>query len=196
MDHESAPDQSFEERRLLRDLDRGEAAAFDRFVATYSPVLWRYAQAHLGADAAPDIVQSTLLVAVERLDSFRHEGPLGAWLVSICRHQVLDYRRRHSVRARHAAPDDLDLDRFEGGGPSASESLERLEERASVHSTLELLPPPYGEVLEWKYLEEISVKEIAVRLAVSPKAAESTLTRARSAFRRFFKPAPLSWSNP
>jgi DNA-directed RNA polymerase specialized sigma24 family protein len=38
-------------------------------------------------------------------------------------------------------------------------------------------------VLEWKYVDGLSVKEIADRLAVGPKAAESLLTRARTACR-------------
>jgi RNA polymerase sigma factor (sigma-70 family) len=52
-----------------------------------------------------------------------------------------------------------------------------------VHAVLDRLPPRYGRALEWKYLEELSVKEIARRLEVGPKAAESLLTRARLAFR-------------
>ncbi len=51
---------------------------------------------------------------------------------------------------------------------------------------LDQLPSHYGSALEWKYLEELSVKEIASRLKLSPKAAESTLTRAREAFRDGF----------
>jgi len=38
-------------------------------------------------------------------------------------------------------------------------------------------------VLEWKYIQGLSVAEIATRLGTSMKAAESMLTRARLAFR-------------
>jgi RNA polymerase sigma-70 factor (ECF subfamily) len=48
------------------------------------------------------------------------------------------------------------------------------------------LPRRYSDVLEWKYIQGLSVKEIATRLGVAPKAAESTLNRARSAFRDGF----------
>jgi RNA polymerase sigma-70 factor (ECF subfamily) len=48
---------------------------------------------------------------------------------------------------------------------------------------LDYLPRRYGQVLEWKYIEGLSVKEIADKLGIAPKAAESTLTRARNAFR-------------
>ena len=38
-------------------------------------------------------------------------------------------------------------------------------------------------MLEWKYVDGLPVQEIAQRLAIGPKAAESLLTRAREAFR-------------
>ena len=55
-----------------------------------------------------------------------------------------------------------------------------------VQLTLDSLPNPYGDMLEWKYLQGHSVKEIAARLQISPKATESLLTRARRAFREGF----------
>ena len=52
-----------------------------------------------------------------------------------------------------------------------------------IQATLDNLPAHYGDVLEWKYVDGMSVKEIAAQLSVGPKAAESMLTRARTAFR-------------
>ena len=45
------------------------------------------------------------------------------------------------------------------------------------------MPKHYGDILEWKYVDGLSVADIAARLGVGPKAAESLLTRARNAFR-------------
>ena len=44
----------------------------------------------------------------------------------------------------------------------------------------------YGDALEWKYLEGLAVREIADRLGLTAKAAESLLARAREAFRDGF----------
>jgi RNA polymerase sigma-70 factor, ECF subfamily len=49
------------------------------------------------------------------------------------------------------------------------------------------LPAHYADALEWKYIDEVSVQEIGIRLGLGPKAAESLLTRARSAFRDAFR---------
>ncbi len=191
MRDDSPTDESLWERHLLRSMARGDRSSFDHFVAHYSPSLVRYAHSHLAghAEAVPDIVQATLAVAVERLDSFRGDGPLGAWLLGICRFQIATYWRRWKVRQQCIADPSVGLDDLESNDDSPWQTLEAGHRRATVHSTLDLLPPPYGAVLEWKYLQELSVREIADRLGVSPKAAESTLTRARSAFRKFFSAA-------
>jgi DNA-directed RNA polymerase specialized sigma24 family protein len=71
-----------------------------------------------------------------------------------------------------------------GGGPE--EEFRRKEVARLVQVTLDNLPYPYGDTLEWKYLQGHSVREIASRLRLTPKAAESLLTRARQAFREGF----------
>ncbi len=70
--------------------------------------------------------------------------------------------------------------------PAAEEpenTLWRQDMMRLIQATLDNLPGHYGDVLEWKYVDELSVKEIADQLGVGPKAAESLLTRARTAFR-------------
>jgi len=64
--------------------------------------------------------------------------------------------------------------------------LLRREVARLVHVTVDHLPPHYSQLLEWKYSDGLSVKEIAGQLGISPKAAESLLTRARQAFRDGF----------
>jgi DNA-directed RNA polymerase specialized sigma24 family protein len=48
------------------------------------------------------------------------------------------------------------------------------------------LPVKYADLLEEKYLEGLSVADIARRRGESDKAVESNLSRARDAFRQAF----------
>ena len=66
------------------------------------------------------------------------------------------------------------------------DALQRKETARLVQVVLDRLPDRYGDALEWKYIEGLSVAEIAVRLGVATKAAESLLARARTAFRDAF----------
>ncbi|MGB5512046.1 MAG: sigma-70 region 4 domain-containing protein, partial [Woeseiaceae bacterium] len=56
-----------------------------------------------------------------------------------------------------------------------------------VKTTLEYLPANYATALEMKYIQGCSVAEIAARLNIGTKAAESVLSRARAAFKDGFK---------
>jgi len=85
-----------------------------------------------------------------------------------------------SVEARGA----LESIRFERDDPE-SQSVRR-EVARRVHLTLDHLPPRYAVVLEWKYTDGLSMKEISDRMGVSAKAVESLLSRARAAFRDGF----------
>ena len=78
------------------------------------------------------------------------------------------------------------LDSIGAAADAPDARLARADTGRIVQLALDHLPPRYSRALEWKYLEELSVDDIAARLQCTPKAAESLLTRARDAFRDAF----------
>jgi RNA polymerase sigma-70 factor (ECF subfamily) len=179
---------------LARRLLAGDEPAFEEFFAACFPPLYRFAMARLGGneDAAEDIVQRVLIRSLDRLHTYRGEAALLTWVCTLCRHEISGWRAR-AGRARDISLSDdrpemrayLDvLAAVDVGDPEAA--LSRRELSGLVQLTLDHLPARYGDVLEWKYIEELSVGEIAGRLGVGYKAAESLLTRARAAFRDGF----------
>jgi RNA polymerase sigma-70 factor, ECF subfamily len=168
--------------------------AFDEFFAAYSPRLYRFALGRLDGneDAAEEIVQRVLIRGLERLRSYRGEAALLTWLCTLCRHEIAAWRGRHGraregvvIRGSARAARDARLPRCRKHGRSRDRAAPR-ELTGFVQLTLDHLPGRYGEVLEWKYIHDLSVDEIAHRLGVGYKAAESLLTRARAAFREGF----------
>lgn len=178
-----------EERELVRKIIMGDARAFEEFAEHYIPYLQRFARKRVTnvADEARDIVQSTICKAIEKLGTWRGESPLLVWLYACCRNEIASRyrggRNRHEVGADFS---DENLVVFASGADGPDVDLLRGEEEKLVHSALGLLPPRYASVLEWKYIEELPVASIAERLGLSVKGAESTLTRARDAFRIVF----------
>jgi RNA polymerase sigma-70 factor, ECF subfamily len=178
------------DRAVARRILGGDEAAFRDLFDRYFPRLYRFALARVPGDpdTARDIVQQTFCRAIERLDTYRGEATLYTWFCQICRNVVTDHYRRNS-RSRVVLLEDLPdaraiLESF--AAPEADEP-ETGAMRAQVHriveATLDALPGHYGEALEWKYIDGLSVREIAQRLSLGEKAAESLLTRARESFR-------------
>ena len=185
-------DQVHVDKAVARRILGGDEAEFRELFDRFFPRLYRFALARLHGDqeVARDVVQQTFCNAIERLDSYRGEAALYTWFCQICRNAIADhYRRRQRGAERVVLLEDQPNARaiLEALAAPASDEPETGVWRQQVHrvveATLDALPGHYGEVLEWKYLDGHSVEEIARRLDVGPKAAESLLTRARDAFR-------------
>ena len=186
---------------LARRVLAGDEAAFDEFFAGYFPRLYRFALARLGGneDASEEIVQRVLIRALARLQTYKGEAALLTWLCALCRREIAGWHEREGKVREVSFFDDrpqmraaLDaLAAVHADDPEAA--FRRREMSALVQLTLDHLPGRYGDVLEWKYIQELSVDEIADRLGVGYKAAESLLTRARAAFREGFPFVTGDW---
>jgi RNA polymerase sigma-70 factor, ECF subfamily len=173
----------------------GDEQAFNAFFDAVYPALYRFALTRLDSDreAAGDVAQTTICKVIAKLHTYRGEAALLTWACVFCRHEIHAHatRRGHRVHVQlaeddpevRAALESLRLATVED--PDAS--LDRVRLAAFVQRVLDHLPAHYADALEWKYIDEVPVHEIATRLALSSKAAESVLTRARVAFRDAFR---------
>jgi len=187
--------QADEDRVLVGRMLAGDQRAFDEFFNTYADRLYRFALTRLGSDtaAAEDAAQQTMCRAIEKLAHFRGEAALFTWLCQICRNTMSDMFRSKGYQTRKVVPFEDSEEVRTALEALSFVPLEDPEEAASadqvqrvVRAILDHLPPRYSDVLEWKYMQGFSVQEIAGRLGVAPKAAESVLSRARVAFREGF----------
>ena len=171
----------------------GDQRAFQALFDEYFPRLYRFALGRLegNEDAAREVVQQTFVNGFERLDSYRGEAALYTWFCRICHNALVDHCRRRNMDFRRLVPIDdhpemqavLELlSTADTEWPEAEAS--RRDAQRLVQSVLDYLPDHYGNALEWKYVEGLSVAEIAERMGAGQKAVESLLTRARNAFRR------------
>jgi RNA polymerase sigma-70 factor (ECF subfamily) len=182
------------DRLLVRRMLRGDQRAFSEFFDASFPGLYRFALVRLGydADAAEEAAQAALCKAVAKLHTYRGEAALFTWLCTICRREigVLSQRRGRRELALTRLDDSPEvraaLDALAASEEMPEGELLRKELGDLVRLALDNLPSRYAAVLEWKYIDGESVREIAHRLELGQKAAESTLTRARGAFREAF----------
>jgi RNA polymerase sigma-70 factor (ECF subfamily) len=164
-----------EERELVIRLRAGDESAFETFAEHYIAGLYRFALRRLDHDRelTREIVQSTVCKVIEKLDSYRAEAPLFTWLCACCRNEIAAHFRRAGRR-----PKEVELVEDVPQEPADGSDTTEL-----VHAALDRLPPTYARAMEWRYLDGLEVAEVAQRLALTYKAAESLLSRARSAFR-------------
>ena len=174
---------------LLDGARRGDAEAWRALYGRYLPFVWRQAHTLLGdSHAAEDVTSEVMLALLRNINNLESEVPkLGGWLRTVVRCKAADHQRG-LIRSRAkmaVAASRVDVDGLQSQlAPSAS--LEAMETQRRVHLALDALPERQRIVLEWKYLEALSVRGMAERLGESEKAIESVLYRARNEFRRLF----------
>ena len=180
-----------EDLALVDRMLAGDERAFEAFGDRYTAAVYRFARGRLKGDreTTRELVQTTMIKALTKLETYRGEASLLTWLCACCHYEMLMHFRRQ--RAAPAEVELADEPHFALGLPwtaaDAEAGLMQREEAELVHLALDVLPAHYARALEWKYLGELPVQEIASRLEVAPKAAESLLTRAREAFRKSYE---------
>jgi RNA polymerase sigma-70 factor (ECF subfamily) len=181
-----------EDLELAERMLAGDEAAFEAFGELYFKALYRFTSTRLRGDRelTREIVQTAVTKALSKLDTYRGEASMLTWLCSCCRNEILmHFRRRRTTAPDVELTEELEpAAGFGSLGPGSPEAkLLRRETSHLVHAALDGLPGHYGQALEWKYLDGLPVADIAWRLGVRPKAAESLLTRARQAFRTIYE---------
>lgn len=180
-----------DDKRLVKQLLAGDQRAFDRFFEENFARLYRFALVRLSDDpeGAREVVQITLTRAVRNLHQFRAESALFTWLCAICRNETSDWLRRqiryreHIVLYEDHPEVQAAVDSFQIPDEDNPErQYQRTEAMRLIQVALDRLPAKYGNVLEWKYVEGHSLKEISAKLDIGTEAAQSLLARAKRAF--------------
>ena len=130
--------------------------------------------------AAQDVTQEVFLAALESWDSYRGDGSVLAWLRGIARRKVADHFgqlcRGNSVNITDALPTT----------PESQEDPAQTRARLLAEA-MRRLSPETVELVEEKYLEGLTVRQIAQRHTRTESAVESALSRARALLRDTFR---------
>lgn len=156
--------------------DQGAAllAMYDRAV----PQVYGYLCARAGTPVvAEDLTADTFMAAVQAVKQHSVPELTVAWLIAVARHKLIDHWRKQTREERglrvvgeqetDVYEDDVDL-RFE---------------RVQARAVLDQLGPHHRSALTLRYLDGLSVPEVADHLGRTVHATEALLVRARNAFR-------------
>jgi RNA polymerase sigma-70 factor, ECF subfamily len=149
---------------------------------------------------AEDLVQDSLVKAFRFADRFEPGTNLRAWLYTIL-HNTWRNQRRDAARGNV----DVDSDRVEEaaaspGGPTASETPERILLRstldADLQAALDALPEAFREAVWLRDVEEFSYAEIAKMLDIPMGTVMSRISRGRRLLFEKLSPTRTSASLP
>ncbi len=149
----------------------------------YGDIMFRYAVARVRDKAtAEDLVQDTLLAALEAAATFKGGSTEQTWLIGILRHKVLDYFRK-SAREQPIALDgnesaaarDEDFDDQGGWTVSIADwvtpekSVERDEFWHALRGCVDTLPDNLRTVFSLRELDGLETEQLMETLDISTK---------------------------
>ncbi|GAB4191359.1 MAG: sigma-70 family RNA polymerase sigma factor [Phycisphaeraceae bacterium] len=171
----------------------------ENWVEAHADSLYRYAVSRVGqSHLAEDLVQDTLLAAMQARRSFRGDSQELTWLIGILRHKVLDHFRSAKTRRETRLGEDDDggaiFDSWfnEKGGwkrlpgrwePNGEQLLENQEFWAVFHDCMTGLPDRPRQAFTMKVLDDQESAEVCKELKITPTNFWVVLHRARALLR-------------
>ncbi|MFQ6099926.1 MAG: RNA polymerase sigma factor [Anaerolineae bacterium] len=167
---------SEDEARLIQRAKKGDPTAFAEIYDRHQPAIYRYIFYQVDdAATAEDLTSEVFARLVEKIDRFTYRGrPLLAWLYTIARNLVTDYRRR----AGRSLPLPLD-ERLVASTDALEEAVEH-----RLAAAVARLTEDQRQVILLKFVEGLDNEMVAQTLGKSVGAVKSLQHRALAALRR------------
>jgi len=132
------------------------------------------------AKVAEDLTADTFLAAVSAVRRDAVADLTVAWLITVARNKLVDHWRRQEREERK-----LRLIHDESG--DVADDWDALVDAGEAHRVLAGLGSHHRSALSLRYLDGLSVPEVAESLGRTVHATEALLVRARGAFRRAYE---------
>lgn len=181
----AATERDVSDEDILARIADGDSAALAALYERYARVVYGLALRMLGnRELAEDLVQETFWRVWRRSSTFNRErGRVASWVLGIAHNLAIDELRRQRLRPVPVYEDDARpvLQELEDEQVDVAAAALGSEQRTTLISALQAIPPEQREVIELAYFGGLSQREIAERLQ---NPIGTVKTRARLALQK------------
>jgi RNA polymerase sigma-70 factor (ECF subfamily) len=167
-----------EDLELVERAKRGDVEAYEELVKRYQDAAFRTAYLVAGSTGeAEDAAQEAFVKAFHALDRFRSGSPFRPWLLAIVANEART--RLRSAARRGSLALRLSEGRPDGDAtPSPEAAALALADKEALIEAMSTLGDDDRLVIGYRYLLDLSEKEMATALGVRPGTVKSRLSRA------------------
>lgn len=180
---------------LVTEAVQGSKLALEEIVERIQrPVYSLSLRMLLDPEDAKDTAQEILIAVITNLRGYRHEGPFRAWVMRIAVNKLKSVRKSRAEN-KMSSVDNLEaiIDRYEANGWFSNprdipdQYLEAETRAVCTHAILLCLDRSHRMAFILGVVMEVSSRDGALILGISPAAYRKRLSRARSKIKLFLK---------
>jgi RNA polymerase sigma-70 factor, ECF subfamily len=167
------------------DADLRDPGGFRAFYEEAVPRVYGYLFHRCGgvASIAEDLTQESFAAAVVEIKRGKRISEPIPWVLSVAKHKLIDHYRREERRERK-------LSLVWEAERTRDETITAAEvSRERALASLAALPASQRAAVSLRYLDGMSVREVAAALGKSVRATESLLARGRENFKQRYSEA-------
>ena len=178
-------DVTADDERLLIEAAQADPARFVELYDRHVDRVYAYVSRRTGSrTAAEDITSAVFEQALTHLPRFEWRGvPFTAWLFRIAANALADHWKREG-RTSSEPPPDVPNER----------EYQDLERRVSLFQLVDRLPQTQRQVIQMRFVEERSIRDVAAALGRSEGAVKQLQLRALENLRKEIQERPAERS--
>ncbi|HEY4359304.1 MAG TPA: sigma-70 family RNA polymerase sigma factor [Acidobacteriaceae bacterium] len=180
---------------MIESILAGDTEQYHELIRPHERNVYKMALSLMKNEAdAEDVAQEAFIKAFRKLADFRGQARFSTWLISITLNEARGRLRRQAT----ARTESLDRSPEEGSTISPamlrdwreipSDAVERGEIREMLQMAIGNLAPLYREVFLLRDVEDFSIEETAVALAITTSNVKVRLHRARMMMQKELAP--------
>ena len=167
--------KSQEDSSLVENTLKGDNFAFNELFSRYEKPLKNMLTKRGAAHISGDIVQDSFIKAFINLDKYNPAYEFRQWIYTIAIRLHIDHTRKTKTETLQ-----LDSISTPSTAPNPEQSIIENQLRAQLKDTIGRLPPIYKEVIELRFLDELSYEEITHKLNIPLGTVKTHIYRAKA----------------
>ncbi len=160
------------DKALIKKCQRGDRQAFDELIRLYYDYVFGFLLKNTADEIlSEDLTQETFLKMIRSIEKYDPGGSasFGTWLITIAKNCYIDHLRRNRIHLEDIDSLPLEDER------NVADEVERKLQYEQILKAMETLPPEQALAIKLKYVEDMTLAQIAEQFGVQQKTIKSRI---------------------
>lgn len=174
----------------IKQAKKGNQIAFNYLLDTFWGSVYAFQLKQTQNDNdAEDITIQTFSKAFDKIDTFDEEYQFKTWLITISKNVYIDFLRKKkaSINTETTEEQEKEVYAMVDDAPSPEDKIITEQNLAKLLKDIKKLKPKYQEVINLRYFQELSYKEISEQIGEPINNVKVKLLRAKKLLAEIIK---------